>query len=238
MKFSCAIAILASPKFALTHCDLAETLLREFVSEAGTLYGNAIYVYNVHSLVHLAQDVRKFGPVDTFSAFPFENYLGKLKKLVRGPALALQQVVKRQSELTFASSPSSAKQVPVLLKPHCDGPEPPNFQGSQYCELILDYTHLSLKTSDNCVQVKDGNIVLIRNFLEVNGEHSICGQFFKVLDNLYISVVPSSKLGIFRATSLSAEYSLWNVKDIKCKCVCLPSEQNFYAIFSLTHLHA
>lgn len=180
MKLSCAMAILASPKFALTHCNLAESLLRQFVSEAGTLYENGIYVYNIHSLIDLAQDVRQFGPVDTFSAFPFENYLGKLKKLVRGPALALQQVIKRASELISTSSPSSAKQSPARLKQHCDGHEPPNFHGSQYFELILEGTRLSVKPCDNCIQMKDGNVVLIRNFLEENEERSICGQFFKV----------------------------------------------------------
>ncbi|CAN7987314.1 unnamed protein product [Ixodes hexagonus] len=236
MKLSCAMAILASPKFALTHCDLAESLLRQFVSEAGTLYGNGIYVYNIHSLIHLAQDVRQFGPVDTFSAFPFENFLGKLKKLVRGPALALQ-VIKRKSELVSASSPSSAKRSPAKLKQHRDGPVPPNFHGSQYFEHILEGTRLSLMPSDNCVQLKDRNVVLIRNFLQENGEHSICGQFFRVLDNLYISVVPSCELGIFKASSLSTEYSLWSVKDIKCKRVCLPHGEGSYAIFSLTHVH-
>lgn len=238
IKLSCAITILASPKFALTHCDLAESLLREFVSEAGTLYGNGIYVYNVHSLIHLAQDVRQFGPLDTFSAFPFENYLGKLKKLVRGPALALQQVIKRHSELASTSLPSSKGQQSPLLNEHHDGPEPPNFQGSQYCEFILHGTHLSVKLADNCVQVKDGNVVIIRNFLKEKEKISICGQFFKVLDNLYVSGVPSSQLGIFKASQLSSEYSLWSVKDVKCKCVCLAYEQGSYAIFALAHLHA
>lgn len=41
-----------------------------------------IDVYNIHSLIPLAQDVRRFDPVDIFLAFPFESYLGKLEKLV------------------------------------------------------------------------------------------------------------------------------------------------------------
>ncbi|XP_042143758.1 beta-alanine-activating enzyme [Ixodes scapularis] len=82
MKLSIAMSILASPKFTLAQIlHLGESLLRRFVSEAGTLYGNEIYVYNIHSLIPLAQDVRQFGPVDTFSTFPFENFLGKLEKL-------------------------------------------------------------------------------------------------------------------------------------------------------------
>ncbi|CAN8026464.1 unnamed protein product [Ixodes persulcatus] len=64
LKLSCAMTILASPKFSLTHCDVAESLLTEFFRDAGSLYGDGVYVYNVHSPIHLAQDVRRFGLVD------------------------------------------------------------------------------------------------------------------------------------------------------------------------------
>ena len=30
-------------------------------------------VYNVHSLIHLAEDARNFGLLDNFSSFPFKN---------------------------------------------------------------------------------------------------------------------------------------------------------------------
>lgn len=33
-------------------------------------------VYNVHSLIHLTADVDRFGPLDAFSAFKYENFLG------------------------------------------------------------------------------------------------------------------------------------------------------------------
>ena len=37
-------------------------------------------MYNVHGLIHIAEDVKRFGPLDSYSAFPFENYLGHLKQ--------------------------------------------------------------------------------------------------------------------------------------------------------------
>jgi len=36
-------------------------------------------------LLHLLQDVRNYGALDNVSAFPFESFLGKLKKKVRRP---------------------------------------------------------------------------------------------------------------------------------------------------------
>lgn len=55
-------------------------------------------MYNIHNLVHLADDAQHFGSLDNFSAFPIENYLGMLKKLVRKAHPPLQQVIRRLGE--------------------------------------------------------------------------------------------------------------------------------------------
>jgi len=52
-------------------------------------------MYNVHNLLHLAEDVKQLGCLDDFRAFPFENKLGQLKKLAKKPQFPLQQVVHR-----------------------------------------------------------------------------------------------------------------------------------------------
>ncbi len=36
----------------------------------------------MHSLIHLNKDVKNLGLLDTFSAFPFENYLQELKRIL------------------------------------------------------------------------------------------------------------------------------------------------------------
>ncbi len=61
----------------------------------GRLYGEDQYVYNVHGLVHLANDASRFGVLDDYSAFVFESFLGTLKRLIRKPNFPLQQVMRR-----------------------------------------------------------------------------------------------------------------------------------------------
>jgi hypothetical protein len=90
--------ILASRQMAIQYCDYANELLVKFVTDAKILYGREIMVYNMHCLIHLAADVKKLGCLDDFSAFPFENKLGQLKKLVRKPSQPLQQIVRRIDE--------------------------------------------------------------------------------------------------------------------------------------------
>lgn len=56
-------------------------------------------MYNVHNLKHLSDDARHFQcSLNDISAFPFENYLQVLKKLVRNAKNPISQVAKRLSE--------------------------------------------------------------------------------------------------------------------------------------------
>ncbi|KAI2646710.1 DNA-binding protein P3A2 [Labeo rohita] len=90
MLLSVAIHILLSRKFCFVLNDFAHTCLVSFVEQCGVLYGQEFVCCNVH-------DVKQHGNLDEFSAFPFENYLGSLKKLVRRPCNPLAQVIRRPS---------------------------------------------------------------------------------------------------------------------------------------------
>lgn len=70
-----------SPKYVKqeSYLQLANESLRYFVKHFSRLYGESNLTYNVHNLLHLVDDCRKFGTLDSFSAFPFENFLGHMK---------------------------------------------------------------------------------------------------------------------------------------------------------------
>ena len=110
------IYCLVTPAYYMSHCQYTHELLHLFVSQAGQLYGRDVLVYNVHGLIHLAADVQNFGPLDSYSAFPFENFLGKLKKLVRKPNLPLQQVIHRLSEKKKPNQQTSENNKATFLR--------------------------------------------------------------------------------------------------------------------------
>lgn len=63
-------------------------------------YGELLTVYNVHSLIHLHEDVLFYNsPLDKISSFPFENFMQTLKKYVRSSSNPIVHAAKRQSEL-------------------------------------------------------------------------------------------------------------------------------------------
>ncbi|XP_039309047.1 uncharacterized protein LOC113005317 [Solenopsis invicta] len=74
LKLHYAIRILVSLNERLMNeIDMAEDILRQFVSESADIYGRRFLSYNTHSLLHLANDACNFGPLDRFSCFLFEN---------------------------------------------------------------------------------------------------------------------------------------------------------------------
>lgn len=69
---------------ACTRIQFAENLMKEFVTEFSGLYDPSNTSTCMHALIHLSDDVTNLGPLDSFSAFPFENFLRHIKRTVHG----------------------------------------------------------------------------------------------------------------------------------------------------------
>ena len=156
--FCCYIYILASPLLCHEKRDDAQNYLELFVGHCSDLYEPTSIVYNVHALVHLVQDVKVYGCLDKFSAFPFESFLGMLKKLVRKPSQPLQQVIKRLKERSkfYSKAQSSSLCIGEVRKEHTRGPLVPGhtFQlCTQYGEIQLKIFVFTRFKGDNCVRI-------------------------------------------------------------------------------------
>jgi hypothetical protein len=116
LTFSIALSILVSPSLSIQHKNYAHELLQHFVGKCKDLYGSEFLVYNVHSMTHIANEAEEFGCLDRCSSFAFENYLQRLKKLVQSGKNPLAQVIKRLSELQFASDVKSKEAFRISKK--------------------------------------------------------------------------------------------------------------------------
>ena len=67
--------ILSYSKWINLYLVEAEKMLKLFVSQACNLYDNYFVTYNVHSLIHVCDDVHKYGPLDRYSCFAFELFV-------------------------------------------------------------------------------------------------------------------------------------------------------------------
>lgn len=108
-----AMKILISPTLHIPYNSYAKELLQYFVREFGRVYGAEQLSYNIHTVSHLAEECLIHGPLDAFSAFGFESYLGKIKGMVRSPNNPLAQISRRLSEHVVPTSEvCSARRMP------------------------------------------------------------------------------------------------------------------------------
>ena len=71
---SVAMHILLNPSLCQLYCDYAQQLLITFVKQFEGIYGRNQLVYNVHGLVHLANDAKNLAHLRTFRVFPMRVF--------------------------------------------------------------------------------------------------------------------------------------------------------------------
>jgi hypothetical protein len=92
LHFACYVY--CSPRYQHLY-QHSERLLEIFVKDMERLFGKKSLVYNIHALLHLPYFVSLYGCLDSFSSFPFENFLSLLKKRVRATRHIGQHCVKQ-----------------------------------------------------------------------------------------------------------------------------------------------
>lgn len=89
---SSALFTFSKDSFSTKEFATAENKLYQFHAEFSQLYKDKNMVYNTHLLTHIPNCVKNWGPVWTFSNFPFEDYNGVLKNFVSGTSDVEQQI--------------------------------------------------------------------------------------------------------------------------------------------------
>lgn len=77
---------------------IAEILIKKFLNGVSRLYGEHAISFNMHNLLHIPSDVKRFGSLDSYSTASFESRLGTVKTLIRGGNRRLEQLANRLHE--------------------------------------------------------------------------------------------------------------------------------------------
>ncbi|XP_056608437.1 uncharacterized protein si:dkey-242h9.3 isoform X1 [Triplophysa dalaica] len=239
MLLSVPIFLLASPSLSAHLNDLAHTLLVSFVTHFGELYGPEFVTYNVHGLTHLSEDVRRHGNLDLISGFPFENYLGKMKKMIRTPHHPLAQVIRRISEMDSCTENDEVSHGKMKLqKEHYSGPVPPSIMGTpvlQYQQLVMEGTKINVSSEgDRCVKI-GGCIALIDNILQSQDKIYIVYREYELMEPFFDYPLNSLQLGIYLVGQISSCLKTIQLFEHVEKYVRLPKQDKFVAV-PLLHL--
>ena len=182
MLFAVALFIMLSPSLCYDYCQFAHDLLVLFVKHFGQIYGQSMITYNVHGLVHLSEEVKRYDSLDNISCFPFENCLGQLMRMVRKPQSPLQQVIRGLSEQRRTDPPVTKDQ---LQYPHSSGPLPRGYKGcSQFSQLHRPDCIIKTSVGDNCVQIDD-SVGVVRNFCAKGSKTYVVFQQFLHVKNFF-----------------------------------------------------
>lgn len=227
LLFHSAIFILMSSKFIDNlGLLLPKTLLNTFVSHCEKIYGTEYLIYNVHILTHITDDVVNFGALDNFSAFPFENHLGQIKRLINSTKQPLHQIHNRLVEASLLVETSARRGPLEFLFQHQLGPnlnatkQFNQFKKVQHESFAL--TIYSYSTADCYCLLSNGLIIQIHNILYNNCEdYVLLGKEFVNYGSFYKYPIDSKLLNIFILKDLS-DLKIYKIKDIPTKCLVFP----------------
>lgn len=216
--------------------QVAKKYLIAFITHFESLFGSKHVVYNIHNLCHLTDDVEKYGPIDGFSAFPFENYLGSLKRLLRKPNCALIQVINRIYEQKHSKSEKKKIKYPYTMLQHSDGPLHNNVSCRQFRALYLETFCVRLNSANQGIMVnnKVGKVVNIVQY-ENDPDTYIIYKLYEHYDDLFAYPRKSGSLGIYVVAQESKTLRLCSYKAIQKKYVLLPHKKDKIAALPLIH---
>jgi len=217
---SCAFKIFLSSKVAsLKWLMYGRKLLEKFVSGMKEIYGTKSIVYNVHNLLHVSEDATNFGNLDSISAFPFETYLGSLKRLVRGHNLPMEQVVKRLLEKENFEERTIATQSTSALSISKNYISVGSFNLKVYNGKSFV---ISKRCRDSVFVTTSGKVLLLRDLLVLNNEtHLVCSEF---VEKSRLNGYPcdSAIFGVHRLLGTQGGRITVDLKSVQAKCIVLP----------------
>ena len=236
LYLSIAIRILLSSSLIQYYTDYAGQLLQYFVQIFSDIYGKDQIVYNVHSLIHLANDAKQFDVLDNCSLSKYESYLGRLKKLVCSPHAPCVQIVKRIFEIQSQDSNKLLiSEVCKFSKPHMNGPLFISYASCvQYKQCQMSKYFISITVGDNCFIVK-GKMGVVRNIFQDHPPKkstSGCIMFegFSVVRSFFTIPISSDCLSIYYVEKPNGLYEIYELTNILTKCVLLPYKTGYVVL--------
>lgn len=214
-----AVRILVSNSPSRQNLSFAELALQKFVLRCENLYGATFNSYNVHGILHITDDVRRFGNLDSFSAFPYENNMKIFRKYCRKPSLTLQQFFNRMIETRIHSTRNCDvdSSVRVSMPRNNDA----NCTSLQYSKIQFNKISLGTNVRDNCCILRNGSICVVSNIIVHNNSYRLVVKRFLEVRDFYNVGIVSSSLQVYKCATFSETFYV-NLDEVNGKCYRMP----------------
>lgn len=174
--------------------------------------------------MHICDDVRLYGPLDSYSCFPFENCLGKLKRMVKGKYIPLRQIHNRLKEAEDCSNKFNfSKQNKEFIASGIINKRDGYFE----CKQLIFRGILFSTNKKNCtVSKRNGVIYIIKKIINIDNQYKCIAAPFKYLNNFFTYPINSSVLGIFFGSG-QKKLVMFNFNEVHCKYLRVPYKEGF-----------
>lgn len=236
--------ILSCEALLKKYANQIKEYLNKFVLLAQGLYGLESQILNVHSLTHVADDIKHFGcSVSHINAFPFENYLAKMKRWLSSGYKPLEQICNRlQEEFSQPEKTLITDELSILKSIK---------KNNVFNIFKLKYMHYEIHTKEpnNSVYLDDGSIIKIEKMTSASetfqdiSVQNICvyGKKFEIIGPAYQFPCNSLSLETYIVKeSEKKECEKFLFSQIKCKGVVLKIfelESDEKKIYAMPFLH-
>lgn len=196
-----AATTICSTRAYFHHLNVAQILFQQFVNDYKRLYGPQFITSNIHNLTHVVDEVKRFGELATFSAYPFENYLGVMKRIIKGGKNALTQISRRLTERLFITdynykpiNPNKNDHISIVVK------------GSGQIRINLEKFMLrNDQFKDKWFSTKTNKVMCMQRAFKKDNDYYVTAFSVEQVVDHFSEPFNSSLLNIFRA----------NISDIK-----------------------
>jgi hypothetical protein len=228
LKLSVAIRLLLTNSQE-NNLSFVESLLREFVNDCVKQYTTEFISYNVHNLIHLPSDYKRYKNLENISAFPFESYLGCLKACLRSGFKPLKQIEKYVTIKNMRNFNPASKNIECVGSVESDSNEELKMCLKKTKINGIVFKSCSVPSHDNCVILQDGAVAIITNIILTGKKNKLTIKKFSKKKDFFKYPVASSYIGIYYVAILSDNLTV-SPEDIYCKCVLLPHKGKFVAL--------
>ncbi|CAI6349946.1 unnamed protein product [Macrosiphum euphorbiae] len=226
--------------------NFSEKLIKYFVENFSEIYGPQFISHNVHGLLHIVDDYRKFKSLEECSCFPFENYMKVLKKMVRKHEKPLEQVINRYHESLLFNQPivlKSQKKI-IYKKPYSYGPSVFEHLTVPHFQIVFkNNIKINIKSSsDSYIGFTDETglkIVKVFNICRdsMTEKYVFVVKHFETIGIFFDKPISSLKLGIAVVKNLSEFYSTIDIENTEfVKYMILSSNSNLNVAYPILHL--
>lgn len=252
LLYYCAVVICTRSDQCPDNLNIAESMFQDFLVNFKVLYGIDFFSSNLHNLCHVVDDVRKFGPLETFSAYPFESKLFVIKRLLRSGNLPLSQVAKRISELQQAKllkrmTPVKSDRFKLQNEMKQFDEADASFLSFLKCQNATIYVEVELPKFSLRSDVEKNRwflskafeIVCVKFIIAISKNENtnvfLYGSALKKATNYFEYPVRSSELNIYQSDCDKKAPSYYSLEDIYCKLVKVEYDSDTSVFIPLYH---